>query len=57
MFKQGTTTSHNSGDGEQCSHKSCIEKHWKENVDYFKVENSIVCHDGESIQVSHSLAA
>jgi hypothetical protein len=57
MLKQGTTTSHNSGDGEQCSHKSCIEKHWKENVDYFKVENSIVCHDGESIQVSNSLAA
>lgn len=34
-------------------HKSCIEKSWRENVDYFKVENSIVCHDGESIQGSH----
>ena len=34
-------------------HKSCIEKAWREGVDYFKVENSIVCHDGESIQGSH----
>jgi hypothetical protein len=31
-------------------HKSVIDKAWREGVDYFKVENSIVCHDGESIQ-------
>ncbi len=35
------------------THTSCIEKSWREGVDYFKVENSIVCHDGESIQGSH----
>lgn len=34
-------------------HKSVIDKAWREGVDYFKVENSIVCHDGESIQGSH----
>jgi len=33
-------------------HKSWLEKHWKENVDFFRVEHPIVCHDGESIQVS-----
>merc|ERR1711953_390209 len=33
--------------------KSIIDKSWREGVDYFKVENSIVCHDGESIQGSH----
>ena len=38
---------------ESSSHVSCIEKHWREGVDYFKVESSIVCHDGESIQGSH----
>lgn len=38
------------------SHVSCIEKGWKEGVDYFKVESSIVCHDGESIQGSHVTA-
>uniref|UniRef100_A0A0K2VA77 Uncharacterized protein n=1 Tax=Lepeophtheirus salmonis TaxID=72036 RepID=A0A0K2VA77_LEPSM len=37
-------------------HKSCIEKSWKEGVDYFRVENPIVCHDGESIQGSHVTA-
>ena len=49
---QVTATSHNSESAEHgSSHKTCFEKHWKENVDYFKVENPIVCHDGESIQV------
>lgn len=33
-------------------HKSVIEKTWKENQDYYKVEPTIICHDGESIQVS-----
>lgn len=33
--------------------KSIIDKSWREGVDYFKVESSIVCHDGESIQGSH----
>jgi hypothetical protein len=39
------------GDIEHSTHKTCFEKHWKENKDFFKVENPIVCHDGESIQV------
>lgn len=34
-------------------HRSAIEKSWKEGVDYFRVETSVVCHDGESIQGSH----
>lgn len=34
-------------------HRSAIDKHWKEGVDFFKMEPSIVCHDGESIQGSH----
>ena len=38
-----------SGDGHAAA--SCIEKGWREGVDFFKVESSIVCHDGESIQV------
>ena len=38
-------------DLEHNTHKTCFEKHWKENKDFFKVENPIVCHDGESIQV------
>jgi len=38
---------------ESQSHVSCIEKSWKEGSDFFKVEQSIVCHDGESIQGSH----
>lgn len=32
-------------------HKSVIDKQWKEGHDYFRVEASIVCHDGESVQV------
>ena len=32
---------------------SCMDKTWKEGTDFVKVENSIVCHDGESIQGSH----
>ena len=36
-------------------HKSVIDKAWREGVDYFKVENSIVCHDGESIQGKYSV--
>jgi hypothetical protein len=50
FFFQITTTNHNC-ETEYSSHKTCFEKHWKENVDYFKVEHPIVCHDGESIQV------
>ena len=46
MSSQGETQQ-----AEHVHHKSCLEKHWKENSDFFKVENSIVCHDGESIQV------
>lgn len=34
-------------------HKSVIEKSWKENQDYYKMEPRIICHDGESIQGSH----
>lgn len=33
-------------------HRTAIEKHWKEGVDYFRMEQPVVCHDGESIQVS-----
>ena len=33
-------------------HRSSLEKSWKEGADYVKVEPSIICHDGESIQVS-----
>jgi hypothetical protein len=48
------TSSSNTVDTANSSeHKSCIDKSWREGVDYFKVENSIVCHDGESIQGSH----
>lgn len=32
-------------------HRSAIDKHWKEGVDYFRMEPSVICHDGESIQV------
>ena len=32
---------------------SVIEKSWKEGQDYFNVEPSLLCHDGESIQGSH----
>ncbi|CAL8074678.1 unnamed protein product [Orchesella dallaii] len=34
-------------------HKSVIDKQWKEGHDFFRVETSIVCHDGESVQVSN----
>jgi len=34
-------------------HKSVIDKQWKEGHDFFRVETSIVCHDGESVQGSH----
>ncbi|KAJ1531458.1 hypothetical protein ONE63_000136 [Megalurothrips usitatus] len=34
-------------------HRSAIDKHWKEGVDYFRMEPSVICHDGESIQGSH----
>ncbi|XP_065203554.1 SEC14-like protein 1 [Planococcus citri] len=33
--------------------KSIIDRSWKEGEDYEKVENSFVCHDGESVQGSH----
>jgi hypothetical protein len=55
----GPASSHVTSQGENTSdqlhHKSCFEKHWKENSDFFKVENSIICHDGESIQVIGNL--
>lgn len=35
------------------AHLSCIDKSWKEGVDYVTVEPAIICHDGESIQGSH----
>lgn len=38
---------------EPSSTSSCIGKSWREGVEFYKVENSIVCHDGESIQGSH----
>ena len=38
--------------GSDDMHKSVIEKAWKEGQDYFRVEPSFTCHDGESIQVS-----
>lgn len=34
------------------AHASVIDKSWKEGLDYTVVEPVIVCHDGESIQVS-----
>lgn len=36
---------------ENTEHKSVIEKSWKEGHDFFRVESSTICHDGESIQV------
>lgn len=39
---------------QQAHHKSVIDKSWKESVDYFKVEPTLVCHDGESTQVRTS---
>lgn len=38
-------------------HRSAIDKHWKEGVDYFRMETPVVCHDGESIQVSLNINA
>ena len=32
---------------------SVIEKSWKEGTEYFRIEPSLLCHDGESIQGSH----
>lgn len=46
---QGSNNHHHS----ESEHKSVIDKNMQEGVDYFKVENPIVCHDGESIQGSH----
>lgn len=37
-------------DGE---HRTIIEKNWTEGVEYFRAEQPITCHDGESIQGSH----
>lgn len=34
-------------------HRTVIEKCWVENEDYEKVEPTIICHDGDSIQGSH----
>lgn len=34
-------------------HFTFIEKIWREGEDYFRVEQPIICHDGESIQGSH----
>ena len=57
--KKETSTSSATGPGTTNAnesvneHKSIIDKSWREGVDYFKVESSIVCHDGESIQGSH----
>jgi len=36
-------------------HKSVIDKSWKEGVDYTKIDSSVVCHDGESIQVKYKV--
>lgn len=33
--------------------KSIIDKNWKEGSDFEKVEASVICHDGESVQGSH----
>lgn len=35
----------------QSSPQTIIEKTWKEGKDYKRVENTVVCHDGESVQV------
>lgn len=35
----------------ESDHKTVIDKQWKEGHDFFRVESSIVCHDGESVQV------
>lgn len=38
--------------GTDDQHRSVIEKTWREGHEYFRVEPQLVCHDGESIQVS-----
>lgn len=38
------------------SHSSHLDKTWQEGVQYSKVEPSLTCHDGESIQGSHVTA-
>lgn len=37
-------------DGE---HRSVLDKSWVEGRDFHRAEQSIICHDGESIQGSH----
>lgn len=32
-------------------HKSALDKNWKEGKEFSKAEPSIICHDGESVQV------
>lgn len=41
--------------GTDDQHRSVIEKTWREGHEYFRVEPQLVCHDGESIQVSYYL--
>ena len=38
---------------EDAEHRSVIDKNWKEGVDYFRVEPTLICHDGESVQVGN----
>ena len=38
--------------GSDDQHRSVVEKSWREGYEYFRVEPQLVCHDGESIQVS-----
>uniref|UniRef100_A0A1B6BXY7 CRAL-TRIO domain-containing protein n=1 Tax=Clastoptera arizonana TaxID=38151 RepID=A0A1B6BXY7_9HEMI len=42
--------SHGSADGD---HRTVIEKNWTEGIEYFRAEQPVTCHDGESIQGSH----
>lgn len=37
----------------ESDHKSVIDKQWKEGHDFFRVESSVICHDGESVQVRY----
>lgn len=46
----GRDPSQGSADGEHCTF---IEKGWREGEEYFRVEQPLICHDGESIQGSH----
>ncbi|XP_037081881.1 SEC14-like protein 1 isoform X2 [Pollicipes pollicipes] len=41
---------------EDAEHRSVVEKSWKEGVDYFRVEPTLICHDGESVQGTHVTA-